>query len=492
MKTILSFLIAVILICSTLVPAFAAKTDQTAPSATANSEHMVDTTYTITIPAYIEPNEKGDNSYSVTAKNVLVPKEKKLRVSIDYDGQLAEKNGVELPYGLYKDGTIINGGDNILTVDSGKPDDTKSMSFSAKAHAEPKYSGTYTDIVTFNSEIVDKTYTLNEINADEHLYAIGKTKSEYVVAKFNDDYTSVDVFKNGEASDGLMADFNTMSGSPFSSNSKTLASAIIKDGVASIGDRAFEFCSSLTNITIPNSITNIGDFVFFQCEALTSITIPDSVTSIGDSTFYACSYLASITIGSGLTSIGRYSFCSLPSLEKITVSSNNKNYISESGVLFDIEKTKLIKYPAKKQGSEFLIPSTVTSIEEYAFERCKGFTSITIPDNVTTIGQYAFSSCTVLKNIIISNSVEHISYGAFSGCYALTSVTIPDSVTSIDGRSFDFCESLTSITIPNSIISINDSAFRNCKRLKTVKGFLGSYAESWAKEKGYEFVPITT
>ena len=50
--------------------------------------------------------------------------------------------------------------------------------------------------------------------------------------------------------------------------------------VVSIGDDAFQYCRSLTNVTIPYSVTSIGDAAFFGCTGLTSVTIPDSVTSI--------------------------------------------------------------------------------------------------------------------------------------------------------------------------------------------------------------------
>ena len=71
---------------------------------------------------------------------------------------------------------------------------------------------------------------------------------------------------------------------------------IIGDGVTSIGEHAFNDCSSLTSVTIPNSVNSIGSGAFRYCSSLTSVTIPNGVTSIGDYAFNDCSSLTSITI----------------------------------------------------------------------------------------------------------------------------------------------------------------------------------------------------
>ena len=89
--------------------------------------------------------------------------------------------------------------------------------------------------------------------------------------------------------------------------------------VTTIGDSAFDYCSSLTSITIPNSVTSIGSGAFGDCSSLTSITIPNSVTSIGKSAFYGCSSLTSITIPNSVKTIGDYVFSNCSSLASIEI-----------------------------------------------------------------------------------------------------------------------------------------------------------------------------
>ena len=175
--------------------------------------------------------------------------------------------------------------------------------------------------------------------------------------------------------------------SPVYKNSN-VKKVVIEDGVTSIGESAFFYCSSLTSITIPDSVTSIGDYAFFNCSSLTSITIPDSVTSIGESAFYGCSSLTSITIPDGVTSIGNT-----------------------------------------------------------AFSYCSSLTSITIPDSVTSIGDYAFRNCSSLTSITIPNSVTSIGNNTFRLCKSLTIITIPDSVTSIGESAFDNCKNLKTISL---------------------------------------------
>ena len=252
----------------------------------------------------------------------------------------------------------------------------------------------------------------------------------------------------------------------------SLTSVTIPDSVTEIGGWAFSDCS-LTSVTIPNSVTSIGNYAFDGCTSLTSVTIPDSVTSIGFHAFFYCKSLASVTIPDSVTSIGAEAFSKCTSLTSVTIG-NSVTSIGDSAFSFCTSLTSIT------------IPNSVTSIGYDAFEGCTGeliidsnalglyggkFTKLTIGNSVTSIVDSAFSFCTSLTSVTIGNSVTSIGGSAFEGCTSLASVTIPNSVTSIGNYAFQYCSSLTSVTIPNSVTSIESDAFYDCTSLTSVHIF---------------------
>ena len=238
--------------------------------------------------------------------------------------------------------------------------------------------------------------------------------------------------------------------------------------VTSIGRRAFEGCTNLKSITIPNSVTEMGRRAFSGCSSLIGIAIPDNVTEIGKYAFDGCKSLTSITIPDGVTSIGDGAFYNCSSLTEIKVASENSNYVSVNGVLYNKDKTTIICYPAGKKGNNYKIPDGVTKVDSSAFIGCSSLTSITIPNSVTEIGYSVFEGCTNLKSITIPNGVTSIGDSAFEDCTSLKSIMIPNVVTSIGNSVFEDCTSLTSITIPNGVTSIGDSAFEGCTSLTSI------------------------
>ena len=171
----------------------------------------------------------------------------------------------------------------------------------------------------------------------------------------------------------------------------------IRKGVKVIGDWAFYLCKSITNINIPNSVTTIGNLTFYGCESLTNINISNGVTTIGNSAFDGCESLTCITIPSSVVIIIGNSFYGWHGI----LNNESKAFIYEDHVLFNKNKTTLIAYRAKE--TNYTIPNSVTTIEEYAFSSCKFLTNINIPNSVTTIEDRAFCGCENLPSHIKSD-----------------------------------------------------------------------------------------
>ena len=157
-----------------------------------------------------------------------------------------------------------------------------------------------------------------------------------------------------------------------------------------------------------------------------------------------------------------------------------------------------------------VIPDSVTSIENRAFEGCSGLTSVTfsknltsigdsafsnctglksikIPDGVTTLGEYAFRGCSGIKDLTLSNNLSKISRYAFAGCSGLVNVKLPESVTTIKYHAFEECDRLKKILIPDSVASIDEMAFAWVDSEFTIYGNDNMTSKEFAEENKIPF-----
>ena len=229
---------------------------------------------------------------------------------------------------------------------------------------------------------------------------------------------------------------------------ESLPDIVIPTSVTSIGDRAFFSCFSLKYISIPKSVICLNgnpfenwngkleclspNFVYeddvlfnkdksriisFRNRNIKSYVIPSSVTSIGDSVFFYCDSLSEIVIPSSVTSIGdwAFSYCVLLkyiSIPKSVIGLNGNpfaewngkleclspNFVYEDDVLFNKDKSRIISF-RKQNIKSYVIPSSVTSIGDWAFRGCRSLSEIVIPSSVTSIGKGAFYNCKFPDNL---------------------------------------------------------------------------------------------
>ena len=254
----------------------------------------------------------------------------------------------------------------------------------------------------------------------------------------------------------------------------------IPEGVTSIEEGTFMYCWNLTLVAIPSTVKSVGEYAFYGCEKMASINFPASVKSLADYSFFGCDSLRFLRIPATLTSIGTGVFTGCDSVEYIRVDGNNPNYSSDGDVLFDKAKKGLIQYPAGKPVDAYIVPDSVKTIGDYAFQDCD-IGTIVLPSGLTGIGDHAFDSCASLKTITIPKGVKDIGDGPFGGCGSLESISVEDgnkNYCSEGGVLFDAtkttliqypaAKSLGSYDIPSTAEIIGDSAFRGVTSLSSV------------------------
>ena len=235
-------------------------------------------------------------------------------------------------------------------------------------------------------------------------------------------------------------------------NCSSLEALVLPESLKTIEKEAFRQCAKLKDITFPDGVKTIGQAAFSECNSFVNLKIGNGVESLEMAAFNGCTSLETVEIPAGVEVIGERCFDACDILKEIKVADNNENYTDEDGVLYNKNKTEIIRYPNGKADVVFEIPS-----------------------GVKAVGANAFSNSS-LKRVVIPNTVTSIGGSAFAYNYNLDSVVIPEGVTFMNGAAFSNCMSLTNITIPKALKRIYAYTFTGCYSLKTVN-YTGSEAQ---------------
>ena len=267
-------------------------------------------------------------------------------------------------------------------------------------------------------------------------------------------------------------DINYLVNAPWRSYYNKVVSVTVGSGVTSIGNDSFMHFEKLLNVYFEENsqLERIGEMAFYCCRSLAEFQIPESVVNIESFAFNGCEKITKIHIPANLKSIGQWSLNGT-SLTEITVDENNKVYSNdENGVLFNKDKTLILKYPKQSTKTSFEIPDGVLYIGNNAFLNANHLESIKLPSGLICIGYSAFSGCSAIKTIDIPASVMTIEEGAFSGCSGMKNVNFEENsqLRRIGVGGFFACKSLEEIVIPPLVTKIGINAFVNCTNLKFV------------------------
>lgn len=240
--------------------------------------------------------------------------------------------------------------------------------------------------------------------------------------------------------------------------------------VAKIPDRMFQGCVVLTSMKMPKGVKAIGNEVFADCMNLSSIALPDSLLTITGSAFNNCSSLTVLTIPASVTSgLGFTTFCSgCKKLSKLIVAEGNTVYSSLDGVLYNFDKTIILRYPCGNPASLYSFPNTIVEVGVGAFEGCSYLASITMTENLRIIKNSAFKGCAALTSVSIPSLVTEIGGYAFENCTRMNSINLPMFITEIGYNTFKNCSNLSNVVIPTSVREIRSEAFSGCTSLMTI------------------------
>lgn len=301
----------------------------------------------------------------------------------------------------------------------------------------------------------------------------------------------------------------------------------IPQGVTAIGASAFTGCSSLETVYVPGTVKTIDEYAFFDCSSLSGVTLGEGVESILHDAFYDCLSLRSIRLPDTLKKIQYCAFvktgleslhipASTESIDprflensthfaQLTVSEDNPYFSTAGGMLLSKDGKRLIAGTAAVS-ADLRIPDGVEVIGNNAFVYNLSVRKLHIPSSVRTVERYAFYDCQRLEELYMEDGCETIGECAFGfpgNSGELKTPHLASTITSIGKDAFRSSVSLRYLVLPAALTSLPHSivnldcaiyipeGMRQMTRQTDgteVYGKKGTYAETYAAENGYVFV----
>lgn len=262
-------------------------------------------------------------------------------------------------------------------------------------------------------------------------------------------------------------------------NGSKVRELIIPEGIKTINHGAFLRCKSLYSVKLANSVEYIGIRAFDGCYNLNKLDL-GSVQTIDEMAFYRCSAIKQLNIPKSTKHLDIRTFTGTD-CSTITVDSENPYYDSRDNCNGIIETKSNMLYLGS---STTVIPNSVDSIGNYAFESCYGLKELVVPSNVKTIGLNAIHDCTYLTtmtmpalrqfrylggiglenlNIMCKDEDDFMSFiGTFIPYYGIGPTCYPDYHFYINGKL------LKELVIPEDMVKIYQLDFSKCPDIKKV------------------------
>lgn len=241
----------------------------------------------------------------------------------------------------------------------------------------------------------------------------------------------------------------------------------LPDSVTEI-NQAFYYATNLKKIKLSNNITTFVASSFNNCP-IEEITIPTSMVEIAEYSFVDCPNLKAVYVPESTATIYANSFYECNNLIELTIDPNNQYFIEENGILYDVDKTKIIFINQERLSEVIVLPDTLLEIGPAVFKDNQIIKEITIPASVQKIEYNSFTGCQIEKAIIAEGTISLPNF-LFRNCTKLKEVILPESLENINAAVFSGCTSLETIEIADTVnIDTAYSLFSDCVNLKYVK-----------------------